>query len=164
MSAQSKKFAVLFVCLGNICRSPTAQGVFEQQLAQSELADRVRVDSAGTAAYHQGASPDTRAQAFARKRGVDLSALKARQVTVNDFYAFDWILAMDRQNLANLEAIRPADASAQLILFMSLLPNSTAQEIPDPYYGGDEGFEAVLDLCETASRALLNRLQQDAAN
>lgn len=162
MSAQPGDLAVLFVCLGNICRSPTAQGVFERQLAQSALAGQVRVDSAGTAAYHLGKSPDSRAQAFARKRGVDLSSLKARQVTVNDFYDFDWILAMDQQNLSNLEALRPADARAKLVLFLSLLPESTQKEVPDPYYGGDEGFETVLDLCESASRALLNHLQQDA--
>lgn len=164
MPAQPANPAVLFVCLGNICRSPTAQGVFEHQLAQTELAGRVRVDSAGIAAYHLGKSPDSRAQSFAKKRGIDLSSLKARQVTVNDFYTFDWILAMDRQNMANLEAIRPSDSTAQLVLFLSLLPNTTQLEVPDPYFGGDEGFETVLDLCETASQALLDRLKQEVLN
>lgn len=164
MAAPSEPLSVLFVCLGNICRSPTAQGVFEEQLAKSPLAGKVRVDSAGTAAYHLGKAPDSRAQRFAKKRGVDLSALRARQVEPADFYAFDWILAMDQQNLADLKAFRPKDATARLALFLSLVPDAVHLEVPDPYYGGDDGFEAVLDLCESASQALLERLDQELSN
>ncbi|MFG1496420.1 low molecular weight protein-tyrosine-phosphatase [Saccharospirillum sp. HFRX-1] len=151
--------SVLFVCLGNICRSPTAQGVFEHVLAESALAGKVSVDSAGTAAYHLGKAPDARATAAARQRGYRLEDLRARQVSVDDFYRFDWILAMDTQNLADLQAIRPADGRAQLGLFLEQLEQPSVREVPDPYYGGDEGFEQVLDLCETASRALLRRLE-----
>lgn len=151
--------SVLFVCLGNICRSPTAQGVFEYLLAESALAGKVTVDSAGTAAYHLGKAPDTRATEAARQRGYRLADFRARQVSVDDFHRFDWILAMDAQNLADLEAIRPADSRAQLVLFLDLIDQPSGREVPDPYYGGDEGFEQVLDLCETASRALLQRLE-----
>ncbi|MHA7878292.1 MAG: low molecular weight protein-tyrosine-phosphatase [Saccharospirillum sp.] len=161
MSDLSEKPGILFVCLGNICRSPTAQGVFEQYLEQSPLAGKVQVDSAGTAAYHLGKAPDPRAQRFARTRGVDLSQQRARQVTEHDFHQFDWILAMDRQNLANLEALRPAGSRARLALLLSILPAGEREEVPDPYYGGDEGFEQVLDLCEAASEALLKRLLEE---
>ncbi|PTY36641.1 phosphotyrosine protein phosphatase [Saccharospirillum sp. MSK14-1] len=151
--------SVLFVCLGNICRSPTAQGVFEQALADSVLAGQVTVDSAGTAAYHLGKSPDTRATAAARQHGYRLEAFRARQVNVDDFYRFDWILAMDAQNLADLQAMRPEDSQAKLGLFLDQIDQCAVREVPDPYYGGSEGFEQVLDLCEQASQALLRRLE-----
>lgn len=151
--------SVLFVCLGNICRSPTAQGVFERLLSDSPLAGSVNVDSAGTAAYHLGKAPDSRAIAAARDRGYALADLRARQVGAGDFYRFDWILAMDAQNLIDLEAIRPSDSRAKVGLFLDQIDQPAVREVPDPYYGGAEGFEQVLDLCETASRAMLRQLE-----
>ena len=150
---------VLFVCLGNICRSPTAEGVFRKYLADSALADKVSVDSAGTADWHTGKGPDPRTCEAALKRGYDLSKLQARHATAEDFHNFDLILAMDKSNLANLEALRPADSRAELDLLLQRydLPRS---EVPDPYYGGEQGFEDVLDLLENASQALLAELQE----
>ncbi len=150
---------VLFVCLGNICRSPTAAGVFRKYLAASPLADKVSVDSAGTADWHTGKAPDPRTCAAALKRGYDLSKLQARQATAEDFHEFDLILAMDNSNLANLEALRPANSRAELDLLLQRydLPRS---EVPDPYYGGEQGFEDVLNLLENASQALLAELQE----
>ncbi len=150
---------VLFVCLGNICRSPTAEGVFRQYLADSPLATKVGVDSAGTADWHTGKAPDPRAREAALKRGYDLSKLQARQVVADDFHKFDLILAMDNSNLANLEALRPANSRAEVDLLLQRyeLPCS---EVPDPYYGGEQGFEDVLDLLENASKALLAELQE----
>ncbi|HKM38468.1 MAG TPA: low molecular weight protein-tyrosine-phosphatase [Thiopseudomonas sp.] len=150
---------VLFVCLGNICRSPTAEGVFRKYLADSALADKVTVDSAGTADWHTGKGPDPRTCEAALKRGYDLSKLQARQATADDFHNFDLILAMDKSNLANLEALRPANSRAELDLLLQRydLPRS---EVPDPYYGGEQGFEDVLDLLENASQALLAELQE----
>ena len=150
---------ILFVCLGNICRSPTAEGVFRKYLADSALADKVSVESAGTADWHTGKGPDPRTCEAALKRGYDLSKLQARQATAEDFHNFDLILAMDKSNLANLEALRPADSRAELDLLLQRydLPRS---EVPDPYYGGEQGFEDVLDLLENASQALLAELQE----
>ena len=150
---------VLFVCLGNICRSPTAEGVFRKYLAASPLADKVSVDSAGTADWHTGKAPDPRTCAAALKRGYDLSKLQARQATAEDFHEFDLILAMDKSNLANLEALRQDNSRAELDLLLQRydLPRS---EVPDPYYGGEQGFEDVLDLLENASQALLAELQE----
>lgn len=152
---------VLFVCLGNICRSPTAEGVFRKYLADSPLADKVSVDSAGTADWHTGKAPDPRTCEAALKRGYDLSKLQARQAIADDFHNFDLILAMDNSNLANLEALRPANSRAELDLLLKRydLPRS---EVPDPYYGGEQGFEDVLDLLENASKALLAELQARA--
>jgi protein-tyrosine phosphatase len=150
---------ILFVCLGNICRSPTAEGVFRKYLADSALADKVSVESAGTADWHTGKGPDPRTCEAALKRGYDLSKLQARQATAEDFHNFDLILAMDKSNLANLEALRPANSRAELDLLLQRydLPRS---EVPDPYYGGEQGFEDVLDLLENASQALLAELQE----
>lgn len=150
---------VLFVCLGNICRSPTAHGVFQQKVHEAGLADQIYVDSAGTAAWHIGKSPDTRSSAAAAKRGYDLSLLRARQAIESDFKKFDYILAMDDENLQNLEAIMPADYSGELKLFLDYCSTSHRQ-VPDPYYGGADGFELVLDLVEEASNGLLNVIQQ----
>jgi protein-tyrosine phosphatase len=149
---------VLFVCLGNICRSPTAEGVL-RAIAQREFPQLVlQIDSAGTADYHVGEPPDRRTVAAARRRGYDLSGLRARQVIAEDFRRFDLVLAMDRANLEELESRRVAGATAQLALFMSFVPEHEYAEVPDPYYGGIEEFERVLDLCEEAARALLRRL------
>lgn len=145
---------VLFVCLGNICRSPTAEGVFRQRLAAAGLAERVVVDSAGTAAWHTGKAPDARTCAAARRRGYDLSALRARQVRPEDFDRFDLILAMDQDNLANLQRLQEGQGRAELDLLLARYGLPVA-EVPDPYYGGEEGFEQVLDLIEQACEGLL---------
>lgn len=142
---------VLFVCLGNICRSPTAQAVLELLVSQQGLP--LSVDSAGTAAYHVGSSPDKRSQQAAKKRGIDMSGLQARAVTADDFYEFDFIFAMDRENLANLKAIQPKNSPIEPKLFLTSygsVQNLTHEEVPDPYYGGEQGFELVLDLLQEA--------------
>jgi protein-tyrosine phosphatase len=153
---------VLFVCFGNICRSPTAEGVFRHLLAQEAPELRVEVDSAGTAGYHIGHPPDLRSQRAAHARGIDLSGLRARQVATEDFLRFDLILAMDRDNLETLEAMRPAQSRAQVRLFLEYAPESGQIEVPDPYHGDARGFEEVLDLSVAASRGLIAALQKVA--
>ncbi len=150
---------VLFVCLGNICRSPTAEGVFRQRLQAAGLAERVQVDSAGTGDWHVGKAPDQRTRLAAQRRGYDLAPLRARQVAVEDFQRFDLILAMDHSNLKHLQALRPGVASAELDLFLRRY-QLALDEVPDPYYGGDDGFEQVLDLIEQASDALLDEIRR----
>jgi len=150
---------VLFVCLGNICRSPTAEGVFRATAARAGLAERVRVDSAGTGDWHVGRPPDSRAIAAARDRGYDLSSLRARQVRRGDFAQFDWILAMDRSNLTALKALRPPAYGGHLGLFLELTPELGVAEVPDPYYGGAPDFVRMLDLIERASEVLILQLQ-----
>ena len=153
---------ILFVCLGNICRSPTAEAVL-RGLAAREAPDLgLIVDSAGTANYHPGSPPDRRSQEVARRRAYDLSSLRARQVRAEDFAQFDLILAMDRSNLEDLLAIAPSAARGKIQLFLDHAPEQPVREVPDPYYGGGRGFEAVLDLIETGSRGLLRRLQSQA--
>ncbi|MGY8810297.1 MAG: low molecular weight protein-tyrosine-phosphatase [Pseudomonadales bacterium] len=147
---------VLFVCLGNICRSPSAQGVFEARLAERGLQEQFVVDSAGTGGYHTGEPPDKRATSAAHKRGYDLSRQRARAVRDSDFNEFDLILAMDNSNLQNLLARAPEVTHTKIQLFMSVAPQ-LPQEVPDPYFGGDDGFEQVLDMLETAADALLDR-------
>jgi protein-tyrosine phosphatase len=149
---------ILFVCLGNICRSPTAEGVFRQRLARAGLQQQVVVDSAGTAGWHVGKAPDSRTQQAARARGYDLSALRGRQVEAADQQRFDLILAMDEHNLAELEAMRPAGATAELDLLLGRY-GLTPRAVPDPYYGGDEGFVQVLELIECAADALLDEVR-----
>lgn len=153
--------SVLFVCLGNICRSPTADAVFRAQVVRAGLGDRVHIDSCGTAGYHVGEPPDARATAAAARRGYDLSPLRARQFAAGDFDRFDYILAMDESNLAHLEARRPAGYRGRLDLFLALAPALGRREVPDPYYGGEQGFEEVLDLVEAAGEALLAELAGD---
>lgn len=148
---------VLFVCLGNICRSPSAEGVFVSQLSSRKLQSRIEVDSAGTGAYHVGEPPDRRAIAAALQRGYDLRGIRARAVRDEDFHEFDLILAMDKSNLADLQRRKPEGSKAQLQLFMSYASDWPA-EVPDPYYGGDEGFSQVLDMLEAASHGLLDDL------
>jgi protein-tyrosine phosphatase len=159
---QQKKVRILFMCLGNICRSPTAEAVMRGIAAREAPELTISVDSAGTANYHPGASPDRRAQAAARKRGYDLSGLRARQVCDADFAEFDLILAMDRDNLRQLLARAPRGARAKVQLFLDYAPEQPVREVPDPYYGGSGGFEQVLDLVEAAARGLLRRLQGQA--
>ena len=147
--------SVLFVCMGNICRSPTAEGVFRAMAARAGIIGRIQVDSAGTHDYYSGGPPDWRAMQAAQRRGYDLTALRARQVQVADFERFDRIYAMDWLNLGQLEALRPRGHSGHLSLFLDVAPNLGVREVPDPYDGGPEGFERVLDLIERASEALV---------
>ncbi len=149
---------VLFVCLGNICRSPSAEGVFRQQLQQAGLADLVDVDSAGTGPWHVGKPADSRASAAALQRGYDLSALRGRQVSKADFERFDLILAMDHSNFADLKALQPANSRAELDLYLRRY-GLDEDEVPDPYYGGADGFEHVLDLLEQAGAQLINEVR-----
>ena len=149
---------VLFVCLGNICRSPTAEAVFRYHVQAAGLEQRIQIDSAGTADWHRGKSPDGRSCQFASRRGYDLAPLRARQVRVEDFHEFDLILAMDHDNLAHLQQMRPNDARAELDLFLKRY-GLGRDAVPDPYYGGDDGFEHVLDLVEQASAALLDEVR-----
>jgi protein-tyrosine phosphatase len=153
---------VLFVCMGNICRSPTAEGVLRHLLRQEAPDLRVEVDSAGTADYHTGDPPDLRSQRAALRRGIDLGGLRARQVTSDDFSRFDFILAMDRANLAELEAIRPPGSRAKLRLFLEYAAAAKDLEVPDPYYRDASAFEEVIDLTTAASRGLIVALQEVA--
>tara|TARA_A100001391_G_scaffold106186_1_gene71063 strand:- start:1244 stop:1726 length:483 start_codon:yes stop_codon:yes gene_type:complete len=152
--------SVLFVCLGNICRSPTAEAVFRRRVADAGLAERIHIDSAGTGDWHIGKAPDRRASAAAAKRGYQLEALRARQVSAEDFRRFDLVLAMDDNNLADLQALRPEDDDALLVRFLDVLGDDGPHEVPDPYYGGDDGFDRVLDLVERASDLWLERLRE----
>ncbi len=155
--------SVLFVCLGNICRSPTAHGVFQAMVDQAGLGDKIRVDSAGTAAWHVGKQPDERSMAFAARRGYDLSSLRARQVSTEDFMTFDYILAMDSENLANLKLVQPENTKAKLAMLLDYaeLETGADRNVPDPYHGGDKGFDLVLDLIEQASTELLITIQSE---
>ena len=150
---------ILFVCLGNICRSPTAEGVLRALAAREAPELALEVDSAGTAGYHAGEPPDLRARQAAARRGYDLGALRARIVEPGDFERFDLILAMDRENLRVLRRRAPAQSRERLRLFLEFAPDGAASDVPDPYYGGPNGFEEVLDLVEAASRGLLAHLR-----
>lgn len=156
-------FGVLFVCLGNICRSPTAEAVFRSLSAREASDLPLRIDSAGTANYHVGDPPDRRSQRAGAARGYDLSSLRGRQVEAADFERFDLLLAMDRANHAALLALAPPTARHRVRLFLSYAPGLGLDEVPDPYYGGPEGFEQVLDLAEAASRGLLATIKQGRA-
>ena len=159
LKPQSRR--VLFVCLGNICRSPTADGVLRHLAAQAPHL-KIEVDSAGTADYHIGAPPDPRSQRAASRRGIDISGLRARQVTADDFVRFDLILAMDRENLRELEAMKPANSRASLKLFLEYAPDLNLRDVPDPYYRDARAFEEVLDLTTAASHGLLASLEEGA--
>ncbi len=150
---------ILFVCLGNICRSPTAEAVFRQRVQQAGLSAHVSIDSAGTGDWHIGKAPDRRACQAAKARGYDLSSLRARQVTRADFQQFDLILAMDKSNLADLQRLNAEAGKAEVDLYLRRygLPQ---EEVPDPYYGDGQGFALVLDLLEQASQALLNEVRR----
>lgn len=153
-----KKPAVLFVCLGNICRSPLAEAAFRQEAARIGL--KVDIDSAGTGHWHVGERPDRRAQAVARRYGVDISTYRARQITTADFERFTHIIAVDNENLTALEAIRPASASAELSLLMDHVDGRKGEEIGDPYYGGAEGFENTWADVTTAAEALVQKIAE----
>jgi len=149
---------ILFVCLGNICRSPMAEGVFAHIVAEAGHGERFHIDSAGTGAWHVGNPPDPRAVSAAAERGIDLTSQRAREVRMQDFEKFDLILAMDSSNHEHLLRVAPEEHSHKIRLFLDHLPEHETRDVPDPYYGGDEGFNAVLDLIEDGARVLLGRL------
>jgi len=154
------KVKILFVCMGNICRSPTAHGVFRQLVEQEQLTEKVEIDSAGTHAYHVGNPPDSRAQKTAQGRGINLSDLRARQAVADDFNTFDYVIAMDQDNYHSLMSICPADQEQRVHLFMDLAPQMRTREVPDPYYGGPAGFEQVFDLVDVAAKGLLDDIRR----
>lgn len=149
---------ILFVCMGNICRSPTAEGVFRHLLDMRAPQLPIELDSAGTHDYHRGSPPDRRSIAAAQRRGIDLSALRARHVRDEDFFHYDLILAMDEDNLRMLRARAPAASMQRIRLLMDFAPAAFSRHVPDPYYGGEQGFEQVLDLLEEAAEGLLQTL------
>lgn len=153
-----KSISVLFVCMGNICRSPTAEAVFRHFVENAGLGEAIRIDSAGTHDYHVGEPPDARTRRAAEQRGYDMSGLRGRQVECADFHRFDHVLAMDRANLSILNRIRP-DGAAPARLFLEFARHHKEREVPDPYYGGADGFERVLDLVEDAAQGLLQQLR-----
>jgi protein-tyrosine phosphatase len=154
-----KKTRVLFVCMGNICRSPTAEAVFKRCVQSAGLAEQIESDSAGTHDYHVGEAPDLRAQAVASRRGYDMGDLRARQIRRDDFDAFDYVLAMDEVNLRRLERLCPQQHARKLKLFLEFGDDPSQREVPDPYYGNDQGFERVLDMVERAAQGLLRHLR-----
>jgi protein-tyrosine phosphatase len=151
---------VLFVCMGNICRSPTAEGVFRHKVEQNNLQEQISIDSAGTHAYHVGNPPDQRAQDAALKRDIDLSQQRARRVSADDFSEFDYVIAMDENNLDDLLSICPAGYEDRLHLFLAF-SDSENKEVPDPYYGQGRGFEIVLNLVEDAAEGLLKHIREN---
>ncbi len=153
-----KTISVVFVCMGNICRSPTAEGVFRHVVKERNLQNVIKIDSAGTHAYHIGESPDSRSQATAKSRGVDLSAQRARKVEAIDFERFDYVIAMDRSNYENLKVLATAEQQEKLHLFMSFTTVWDNAEVPDPYYGEGDGFTTVFDMVQSASEGLLETI------
>ncbi|MHA4871225.1 low molecular weight protein-tyrosine-phosphatase [Duganella sp. PWIR1] len=154
----AKPISVLFVCMGNICRSPTAEGVFRHRVAAAGLEHRFLIDSAGTHGYHVGHPPDARSMEYAIKRGYDLSAQRSRKVSQQDFEEFDHVLAMDHDNLELLKAACPPQHRHKLALMMSHASRSGSDVVPDPYYGGPQGFDQVLDYIEDATDGLIAAL------
>lgn len=152
---------VLFVCMGNICRSPTAEAVFTKLVSEHGYEKRIEIDSAGTHAYHVGNSPDARAMETAQTHGMDMHQQRARQVVKSDLQTFDYVLAMDRDNLNRLEQMQPRGShKARLGLLLSYAKGASVSEVPDPYYGGPGGFERVFDLVESGCRGLLEDIEQ----
>ena len=153
---------VLFDCMGNICRSPTAEGVFRKLVEEAGLAERIHIDSAGTHAYHVGEPPDRRAQETAQRRGIRLGHLRARRVAAADFDSFDYLLAMDRDNYRELAGLCPPGSGFEqrLRLFMDFAPHLPVREVPDPYYGAAGGFDRVFDLVEAAAEGLLEEIRR----
>lgn len=160
MTQTQKQTHVLFICLGNICRSPTAEGVFRHLIEKRGLQDQITIDSAGTGDWHIGKGADARAIQAALSRGYDLSSLRARQAIAEDFHQFDYILAMDNANLRDLRQLAPRDYHGHLGLFLDFARGRDYSEVPDPYYGDGEGFELVLDLIEDASEGLLQHIMR----
>lgn len=155
-----EKVRVLFVCMGNICRSPTAEGVFRHLVTEMDLESRIETDSAGTHAYHVGQQPDGRAQTAAKQRGINLNDLRARHVTLADYESFEYILAMDTANYEILLSQSPAHAKPKIRMFMEFATQHTETEVPDPYYGGQRGFDIVFEMVEDASKGLLQDIQK----
>jgi protein-tyrosine phosphatase len=151
---------ILFVCMGNICRSPSAEGFFAKALKSSAYRDQISIDSAGTHSYHVGHAPDSRAVETASGFGVDIGALRARKVQVQDFNHYDLIIAMDHSNFEDLRAIQPADSKADLKMMMSYHPQRQPREVPDPYYGGMNGFTYMCELLESATTGLLEDVER----
>ena len=150
---------VLFVCMGNICRSPTAEGVFRALIEREGLTDVISTDSAGTHSYHIGNPPDPRSQVAARQRGIELSDLRARKAVAADFERFDYVLAMDKDNHTDLAYLCPSNQGDRLHMFLSFAPDCGERDVPDPYFGGGDGFEYVLDLVDAASKGLLDHIR-----
>ena len=161
---KDSQVSVLFVCLGNICRSPTAHAVFEQLVDDENLTEFIKIDSAGTGDWHIGCPPDRRSSEAAMLKGYDLSDLRARLVTREDFYLFDHILVMDKKNFRDVTALAPNDLRAKISLFLNyslIAKESCLKEVPDPYYGGDDGFDKVLSMIEDGSRGFLSSLKNE---
>lgn len=159
------KHKILFVCMGNICRSPTAHGVMQHKVSQRNLENDIEIDSAGTHAYHVGEASDARSRAKAMERGVDMDFIRARKISINDYDHYDYILAMDHDNLELIEYYAPDNHSARIALFLSFANSAgelSQQIVPDPYYGGADGFEQVFDLVEQGCDALIEHLLQRA--
>jgi protein-tyrosine phosphatase len=152
---------VLFVCMGNICRSPTAEGVFRKLVVDAGMAERIHIASAGTHAYHVGDPPDLRSQEAARRRGIDLSALRGRHVTAQHIKEYDYVLAMDGDNYDGLMDICPSGCEEKIRLFLEFAPHRPEREVPDPYYGGAAGFDKVLDMIEEAASGLLETIRKN---
>jgi protein-tyrosine phosphatase len=158
---KSRQTRVLFVCTGNICRSPTAEGIFLKLVRDAGLHDRILADSAGTHGYHVGEPPDERTCRAANLRGYDLSPLRARRFERADFHRFDLVLAMDKGNYAHLARVVPSSEGHKLKMMMHYAKSFREPEVPDPYYGGSHGFELVLDMLEDASRGLLEAIVEE---
>ncbi len=154
-----KKIKVLFICMGNICRSPTAEGVFRQLINKHTLSNQFEIDSAGTHAYHIGEQPDYRSQQVAKERGIDLSTQRARKVIYGDFEDYDYLLVMDNHNYTTLINTCPIQYQNKISYFLDYAPELNCHEVPDPYYGGEHGFENVLTMIEAASKGFLNSLK-----
>ena len=150
---------ILFICMGNICRSPSAEGFFARALQDSAHRELISIDSAGTHSYHVGHGPDSRAVETAAKFDVDIADLRARKVKLDDFHHYDLIIAMDRDNLTDLRAIQPVDSKAGLKMMMSYHPDGHPQDVPDPYYGGMDGFRYMCELLEAATAGLLKEVE-----
>ena len=156
-----KQINVLFVCMGNICRSPTAEGYFKHIVEKAGLSQHIKTDSAGTHAYHIGSPPDARAQAASLKRDIDISSLRGRKVESNDFDTFDYVIAMDNSNYSDLGKIANKHKHKhKIFMFLEFSRKFTEDQVPDPYYGGDDGFEHVLNLIEDASNGLLTHIRE----
>ncbi|MCU7939015.1 MAG: low molecular weight phosphotyrosine protein phosphatase [gamma proteobacterium symbiont of Bathyaustriella thionipta] len=156
-----KKVKILFVCMGNICRSPTAHGVFEHLVKAEYLTEQLEIDSAGTHAYHVGSKPDRRAQETASGKGIDLTYITSRQVCETDYEYYDYILAMDNDNYALLQQGCPEQYKDKISLFLDFAPDHPLNEVPDPYYGGIKGFENVFEMVNIASKGLLNDIKKN---
>lgn len=157
---EKQKIAVLFVCLGNICRSPTAEGIFRRKVKEAGLDAEVLIDSCGTGSWHIGNPPDERALAYAATQGIDLSGLRARKLSAADYSRFDYVIAMDMRNLKTIKARAPKSATARISLLLDFDPHSPTREVPDPYYGGEDGFRRVYTLVNNACDRLLDDIRK----